>query len=63
MTHAVDTPAVEEIEAWMADHPEGIVVARTERVTMPWPPDETILFRGSPYGLWRVAGAPPKDAP
>jgi 4-amino-4-deoxy-L-arabinose transferase-like glycosyltransferase len=61
LTRAVDTPAVEDLEAWMAAHPEGIVVARPERVEMPWPPDETILFRGSPYGLWRMSNAPSED--
>lgn len=61
MTEPVDTPAVAELDAWMAAHPAGMIVARPERVTLPWPPAQTILFRGSPYGLWKVADAPTKD--
>jgi 4-amino-4-deoxy-L-arabinose transferase-like glycosyltransferase len=61
MTHAVDTPALEDLDDWMAAHPDGMIVARPERVTLSWPPAETILFRGSPYGLWKVADAPTED--
>ena len=61
MTHPVDTPTVDELDAWMASHPAGLIVARPERVSLPWQPAQTILFRGSPYGLWKVADAPTKD--
>jgi 4-amino-4-deoxy-L-arabinose transferase-like glycosyltransferase len=55
---AVDTPeGIDAIQAWLAAHPDGIVVGRPDRASLPWRPDDTILFRGSPYALWRVAGA------
>jgi 4-amino-4-deoxy-L-arabinose transferase-like glycosyltransferase len=63
MSQPVDTPDLAELDDWIAAHPAGLILARTERVTLPWPPAETILFRGSPYGLWKVADAPPKDNP
>jgi 4-amino-4-deoxy-L-arabinose transferase-like glycosyltransferase len=55
LTQPVATPVGQEaLAAWIDAHPEGVVIGRPDRASLPWRPDETILFRGSPYALWRV---------
>lgn len=63
LTRPVATPVGQDaIDAWIDAHPGGVVIGRPDRASLPWRPDETILFRGSPYALWRVARAPQKES-
>lgn len=63
LTQPVATPVGQDaIDAWIDAHPGGLIIGRPDRASLPWRPDETILFRGSPYALWRVARAPQKES-
>ena len=56
LTRPVDAPADHDaLEAWIATHPDGVIVGRPDRTMLTWRPDETVLFRGSPYAIWFVA--------
>lgn len=48
-------------DAWIEEHPGGVIIGRPDRVSLPWRPHETILFRGSPYALWRIPGSPEEE--
>ena len=62
LTQAVATPGDPgEVDAWILAHPEGLIIGRPDRATLPWRPYRTVLFRGSPYALWRVSEAPRKE--
>jgi 4-amino-4-deoxy-L-arabinose transferase-like glycosyltransferase len=59
----VATPTGQEaIDAWIDAHPAGLIIGRPDRIRLPWRPNETIVFRGSPYALWLVARAPQKES-
>lgn len=61
LTQPVATPTdPDAIDRWIDAHPQGVIIGRPDRVSLPWRPDETVLFRGSPYALWHVAQAPQK---
>jgi 4-amino-4-deoxy-L-arabinose transferase-like glycosyltransferase len=63
LTQQVATPTDQnDLDEWIAAHPDGVIIGRPGRVSLTWNPDETVLFRGSPYAVWRVAEAPPKEA-
>ncbi len=58
LTTSVATPAsATELKEWILAHPEGIVIGRPSRADVPWPPEQTVLFRNSDYAIWRVADA------
>lgn len=62
LTQPVATPVGQEaIDAWIADHPTGVIIGRPDRANLPWKPAETIPYRGANYALWRVVQAPQKD--
>ncbi|MFD1881940.1 ArnT family glycosyltransferase [Paracoccus pacificus] len=50
------------IKAWVAQHPQGMLVGRVDLIEMPWAPMQTILFRNREYGIWSAANAPKTDA-
>lgn len=59
LTAPVATPrTAEDLAAWQAEHPAGVIVARLDRDHPAWPPHETIPFRNAPYAVWHVADAP-----
>lgn len=59
LTSPVATPPdAQALAAWAERHPDGVIVARIDRPTPPWPPRQTIAFRNSTYGIWHVADAP-----
>lgn len=59
LTAPVATPATpEDLAAWQAAHPGGVIVARLDKAHPSWPPARTIPFRNAPYALWRAADAP-----
>jgi hypothetical protein len=63
LTQPVATPADQSaLDRWIEAHPEGVIIGRPDRVSLPWHPEETVLFRGSPYAVWRVAEAPQKES-
>ena len=43
-----------EVRAWVAAHPGGVVVGKRGQVPLSHPPRKTVLFRGSPYGIWNA---------
>jgi 4-amino-4-deoxy-L-arabinose transferase-like glycosyltransferase len=55
LTAPVDTLPDADVPAWIEGHPEGVIVGRADRASLPWPPRETIKFRNRPYGIWHVA--------
>ena len=62
LTQQVATPTDQSaLNEWIDAHPEGVIIGRPDRVSLPWRPDETVLFRGSPYALWHAAQAPRKE--
>jgi 4-amino-4-deoxy-L-arabinose transferase-like glycosyltransferase len=48
----------EALRDWIARHPLGLIVARTDQVVLPCPPEETILFRNRDYGIWSASSSP-----
>ncbi|PIV76305.1 MAG: glycosyltransferase [Rhodobacteraceae bacterium CG17_big_fil_post_rev_8_21_14_2_50_65_11] len=59
LTQPVANPdSAQDMAEWQSAHPAGLVVARMDRGPERWPPHETILFRGRPYGLWHMSEAP-----
>ena len=48
----------EALDAWVAAHPDGAVVAREDGVHPSWSPVRQVLFRGRPYAVWTSAEAP-----
>ena len=61
----VATPRTpQDLAAWQAAHPRGVIVARHDKAHPPWPARRTIAFRNSPYAIWQVADAPqPEPSP
>ena len=58
LTRPVANPMTEAaLLAWRTDHPDGLVVARTDRPMPGWRPRRTIRFRNLPYAIWHVADA------
>lgn len=54
ITAKVDVPAtVAEAEAWLAKHPGGALAAECGAAPLSRPADETILFNGTDWCLWR----------
>jgi 4-amino-4-deoxy-L-arabinose transferase-like glycosyltransferase len=64
MTTPVALPADEAArEAWQADHAQGVIFGRMDRVSLPWPPAEQVFFANETYGLWHVSDAPANEVP
>lgn len=55
LTEAVATPASsEELRAWCAAHPRGLVIGPEGRVETAAPPLSTVSYGGRTLGLWRA---------
>lgn len=50
-----DPKAVTE---WLDRHPQGLIFGRIDQSDLPWPPQDSVLFRNREWGLWRAADAP-----
>ena len=46
------------LAVWMHDHPQGLILGKVGRADIAWPPQETLVFRNTPYAIWRVVDAP-----
>jgi len=54
LTAPVATPAPDELSAWKAAHPGGVVAGPVATAGIPDAPSETFRFRGQDFGLWPV---------
>ncbi len=57
----VDIPAPDKMTEWMDQHPQGVIIARRDRLTPDWLPRETILYRNAPFAVWHVADRPVQE--
>ena len=63
LTVPVATPAPDELSAWKAAHPGGVVAGPVAKAGSPDVPSETFRFRGQDFGLWPVQQAIPALLP
>ena len=54
LTAPVATPAPEDLSAWKAAHPGGVVAGPVAKAGIADAPSETFRFRGQDFGLWPV---------
>lgn len=48
-----------ELEAWLAGHPQGLLIGPTDELRMNWTPQEIVNFRNQDWAIWAISDAPP----
>lgn len=58
LTQAVALPANDaDLGLWIADHPDGVILAKRGARAPDWPPVATFRFRSDDYALWPAIAA------